>query len=224
MEDLTQSPKRELSAYSPAEEKKEYEGNKGEGEEEEGEGEEEGDGDEGGDYNESDGAVGQVNGGGHRHFILSLIWTVNDFYSTMSLKVFNTLCNRYQISEHIPLQLLRKFERCYSSRTMDIGMYNAMFTVGLRLSLTDLHCQLANYLGLFVSQLAPNAWRTFIRAKVIWGQLSGGSRCLTFDEFFYCYKPQQISISKGIYYFLARKSSFRLVSNMPDSNRNWKNR
>ena len=44
------------------------------------------------------------------------------------------------------------------------------------------------------------------------------------NEFFYYYKPQQISSSKGIYHFLARKSSLRLVSDMPDSNRNWKNR
>lgn len=44
------------------------------------------------------------------------------------------------------------------------------------------------------------------------------------DEFFYYYKSQQISSSRGIYHFLARKLAFRLVSNMLDSNRNWKNR
>ena len=44
------------------------------------------------------------------------------------------------------------------------------------------------------------------------------------DEFFYCFKPQRISSSKGIYHFLARKLSLKLVSDMPDSNRNWKNR
>ena len=58
---------------------------------------------------------------------------------------------------------------------MDVGMYDAMFTVGLRLPPTDLHCQLANYLGLSISQIAPNSWRIFIGAKVIWGQLSGGN-------------------------------------------------
>ena len=40
---------------------------------------------------------------------------------------------------------------------MDIGMYDAMFTVGLKLPLMELHRQLANYLGLSVNQLAPNA-------------------------------------------------------------------
>ena len=103
-------------------------------------------------------------------------------------------------------------------------MYDAMFTAGLRLPLTKLHRQLANYLGLSVSQIASNIWRIFISAKVIWGQLSGRNRQLTLDKFFYCYKPQQISSSKGIYHFLATKSSLRLVSDMPDSNRNWKNR
>ena len=87
---------------------------------------------------------------------------------------------------------------------MDVGMYDAMFTASLRLLLTKLHCQLTNYLGLSFSQLAFNVWRIFIGAKVIWGQLIGGNRQLTLDEFFYCYKPQQISSSKGVYHFLAR--------------------
>ena len=102
-------------------------------------------------------------------------------------------------------------------------MYDAMFTAGLRLPLMELHCQLANYLSLSISQLAPNAWRIFIGAKVIWGQLNERNRRLTLNEFFYNYKPQQISLSKGINHFQARKSSLRLVSDMPDSNRNWNN-
>ena len=57
-----------------------------------------------------------------------------------------------------------------------MGMYDAMFVLRLRLPLTDLHHQLAIYLGLFVRQIAPNAWRIFIGAEVIWGQLSGGNR------------------------------------------------
>ena len=103
-------------------------------------------------------------------------------------------------------------------------MYDAMFIAGLRLPLTKLHRQLANYLGLSLSQIAPNAWRIFIGVEVIQGQLSGGNHRLTLDEFFYCYRPQQISSSKGIYHFLARKPLLRLVSDMSDSNRNWKNR
>ena len=82
-------------------------------------------------------------------------------------KVFNTLCDHYQIPENIPLCLPKKFERCYSGRTTDVGIYNAMFTAGMRLLLTELHYRLATYLGLSVSQLTPNAWRVFIGAEVI---------------------------------------------------------
>ena len=42
-------------------------------------------------------------------------------------------------------------------RTANVGMYDAMFTAGLRLPLTALHRQLVDYLGLFFSQIAPNA-------------------------------------------------------------------
>ena len=51
-----------------------------------------------------------------------------------------------------------------------------------------------------------------------------GTIGLTLDKFFYCYKPQHISSSQEIYHFLARKMLLRLVSYMPNSNRNWKNR
>ena len=58
----------------------------------------------------------------------------------------------------------------------------------------------------------------------MWGRLSGGNRQLTLDEFFYCYKPHHIASSKGTYHFNARDKKLRLVSDMPDSNRNWKSR
>jgi len=73
---------------------------------------------------------------------------MNDFYPTMSLKLFNNLHNCYRIPKHVPLWLPKKFEKCYTGRTADVGMYDAMFTASLRLPLTELHRQLANYLGL----------------------------------------------------------------------------
>ena len=103
-------------------------------------------------------------------------------------------------------------------------MYDAMFTARLRLPLTALHRQLANFLGLSISQIAPNAWRIFIGAEILWGFLSGGNRQLTIDEFFWCYRPQHIVSSQGIYHFVVRKKGLKLVSDMPDSNRNWKGR
>ena len=87
------------------------------------------------------------------------------------------------------MRLPRKFEKCYSGKIADSNMYDTMFTTRLRLPLSKPHHQLANYLGLSVSQIALNVWRIFIGVKMIWGQLSGGNRCLTLEEFFYSYKP-----------------------------------
>ena len=100
-------------------------------------------------------------------FILPKIWIVNNFLPTMSDKVFKTPRDRYQIPNDIPICLLGKFEKCYSGKIANVGMYDAMFAAGLRLLLTALHCQLANFLGLSVSQITPNAWRIFIGAKIL---------------------------------------------------------
>lgn len=163
--DVPQSPERELFARSPTEEEEDEEDEEreedeendkgGENEYDEGDEEDQGVRVEVADQFEGVEAIGQVDGGSWP-FILPLIWTVNDFYLEMSDKVFNTLRDRYQIPENIPLRLPRKFEKCYTGRTADIGMYDAMLTVGLRLPLTELHHQLANYLGLSISQIAPN--------------------------------------------------------------------
>ena len=69
---------------------------------------------------------------------------MNDFFPTMTLKVFSTLRDHHQIPDNIPLRLRGKFEKCYSGKTANVGMYDAMFTAGLRLSLTELHRQLAD--------------------------------------------------------------------------------
>lgn len=57
---------------------------------------------------------------------------------------------------------------------------------------------------------------------MLWGQLSGGHRSLTLKEFFYCYKPQEIPWSKGFYNFMCRQATLRLISDMSDSNRQWR--
>ena len=85
----------------------------------------------------------------------------------MSDRVFKELHPHYQILDHIPIRLPKENERCYSRRTADISMYDAIFVAGLRLPPTALHCQLVDFLGLSVNQIAPNAWRIFISAKII---------------------------------------------------------
>ena len=142
----------------------------------------------------------------------------------MSDKVFKELRSHYQIPNHIPIRLPRKDERYYSRRTADVGMYDVMFVARLKLPLTALHCLLADFLGLSVNQIASNAWRIFIGAQILWDSLSGGNRQLSLDEFFYCYRLQHIVSSKGTYHFAARERDLRLVSDMPDFNKNWKSR
>ena len=44
------------------------------------------------------------------------------------------------------------------------------------------------------------------------------------DEFFYYYRPHHISSSKGTYHFSVKEKNLKLMSDMPDSNRNWKSR
>ena len=85
----------------------------------------------------------------------------------MSNKIFGELRTRYQIPDHIPIRLPEENETCYSGRIADVGMYDAMFAAGLRLPLTALNRQLADFLGLSVTQIAPNAWRTFIGAEIL---------------------------------------------------------
>ena len=127
-------------------------------------------GDEGGEDKEDDGDDSEVDGkaseggslgsprDGHtRPFILPKMWTVNDFKPTMTTNVFKNLRDCYQIPDHIPIRLPGKFEKCYLRKTTDVNMYDAMFTAGLRLPLMSLHRQLANFLGLSVTQIAPNS-------------------------------------------------------------------
>ena len=135
--------------------------------------EEENDGDESDDGEGS--SEGDSTGpGDNRPFILPAEWAVNKFLPSMSDKIFSELRVKYQIPKHIPIRLPYENEKCYTRRTADVGMYDAMFAARLRLPLTAFHRQLVDYLGLSVNQIAPNAWRTFIGAEILWGSLSGG--------------------------------------------------
>ena len=127
---------------------------------------EDGDGDEKDDGKESFEGT-SVGPGDNRPFILLAEWAVNKFLPSMSEKVFKELRVKYQILEHIPIRLPKENEKCYSRRTADVGMYDAMFAARLRLPLIALHRQLVDFLGLSISQIAPNAWRTFIGAEML---------------------------------------------------------
>ena len=120
--------KRETSTHSLDDKGESYDG--GEVEEEEGE-EGEDEGDEGGEDEEYGGEDD-----GTRD---SLREEVPEALGTMTTNIFKNLQDHFQIPDHIPICPLVKFEKCYMGKTTDVGMYDAMFTVGLRLLLTALH-------------------------------------------------------------------------------------
>ena len=146
------SSEREPSAHSLVDEEEDYDGeeveerevnengyNEGEGENEgEYEGEDDEDESEGDERALKGGSLGSSRDGHTCPFILPAIWTVNDFKPMMTTNIFKNLRDRYQILDNIPTCLLRKFEKCYSRKTVEIDMYNAMFTTGLRLLLMEL--------------------------------------------------------------------------------------
>ena len=80
-----------------------------------------------------------------RNFVLPLIWTINDFSSTVQRKHFNTLQDRYQIPVDIPIRLSYKLKKCYYRDAPDVGMFEKMFKARFRLPLSALHCHLAQY-------------------------------------------------------------------------------
>ena len=117
-----------------------------------------------------------------------------------------------------------KFEKCYYQDAEDVGVYEQTFKAGLRFPLSTLHRHLLQYLGLAITQISPNAWRVFLGAKVLYGVLTNKACRMTVEEFFHYYHSSEIVQSKGMYSFLPRKPSHRLVCETPDSNRNWKSR
>ena len=142
-----QSPDDDVESYT---EENEEVVDEGEDEVEQGERESGSDGDE--DEGDEESCEGTSGGLGDNHpFILSKDWVVNKFLPMMSNRVFKELHSCCQIPNHIPIPLQRENERCYSGRTTDVDMYDAMFAAGLRLPLTALYRQLANFLGLSVS-------------------------------------------------------------------------
>ena len=101
-------------------------------------------------------------------------------------------------------------------------MYEQMLKAGLRFPLSFLHRELLKYLGLFVNQISPNAWRVFIAMEVLYGAMSNGARRLMVREFLHCYCLDEIDKSMGIYSFMPKNPFLKVIFETPDSNRDWK--
>ena len=163
-----------------------------------------------------------VGADGLREFIMLPEWMVNNFRSTIKEKHFNTLRDNFQIPINIPIRLPYKSKKCYYEGVEGVGVYEQMLKVGLKFPLSSLHRELLKYLGLFVNQISPNAWRVFIAMEVLYGAMSNGVRRLTVREFLHCYRPDEIDKSKGMYSFVPRGLLLKVMFETLDSNRDWK--
>ena len=94
---------------------------------------------------------------GIREFIMLLLWTINDFNSSIKQKHFNMLREKYQIPISIPIHLPFKFEKCYYEGVEDVGVYVQMSKARLRFPLNAFHCRLLQYLGLAITQISSYA-------------------------------------------------------------------
>ena len=104
--------------------------------EDEGEGESDGDEDED-EADEESYKEASVSPGGNRPFILPKDWAINKFFPKMSDRVFKELHTRFQIPDHISIHLPRKKEKCHTRMTANVGMYDVVLIVRLRLPLTE---------------------------------------------------------------------------------------
>ena len=58
--------------------------------------------------------------------------------------------------------------------------------------------------------------------QTLWKEVFCRDRPLTVDKFLCCYKPSEISQSKGFYQFTTRGNDCRLIKSLASSNRRWK--
>ena len=180
---------------------------------------------EGSSDDDGDQALGSVVGAdGHREFIMLPEWTVHKFRSIIKDRHFSTFRANFQIPDNIPIRLPYVLEKCYYEGVEGVGVYKQMLKAGLRFSLSTVHRELLNYLGLFVNQISPNAWRVFIAMEILYGAMADGKRRLTVREFLHCYRPDKIDKSRGIYSFASRSPLLKVIFETPDSNRDWKSR
>ena len=60
--------------------------------------------------------------------------------------------------------------------------------------------------------------------EVLYGAITDGAKRLMVREFLYCYYPDEIDRSKGMYSFVPRSPLLKVIYDTPNSNRDWKSR
>ena len=165
-----------------------------------------------------------VGADGLREFIMLLEWTVHNFTSIIKEKHFNTFRANFQTPDNISIRRPYVSKNCYYKGVEGVRVYEQMLKTGLRFPLSTLHQELLKYLGLFVTQISPNAWRVFIAMEILYDAMTDDARRLTVREFLHCYRPDEIDRSRGMYSFASRSPLLKVIFETPDSNRDWKSR
>ncbi|XP_075664768.1 uncharacterized protein LOC142634353 [Castanea sativa] len=127
----------------------------------------------------------------------------------------------YQIPDELNPRLAVRDEWCCQPH-FGIGVYEAYLLGGLRLPLNAFARELLTRLGIGLCQLNPNAWRLVVSMQILWREVFEGDCPLTVDEFLFCYKPSEISQSRGFYQFTARRKDCRIIKSLVTSDRSWK--
>ena len=163
-----------------------------------------------------------IDADGLREFIMLPEWTVHKFTSVIKKKHFSTFRAIFQIPDYITICLPYVSKKCYYEGVDGVRVYEQMLKAGLRFPLSTLHRELLKYLGLFVTQISPNAWKVFIAREILYGAMADGARRLMVREFLHCYRPDEIDRSRGMYSFASRSPLLKVIFETPDSNRDWK--
>ena len=147
---------------------------------------------------------------------------MHKFTSIIKEKHFSTFRAIFQIPDYITICLPYVSKKCYYEGVDGVRVYEQMLKTGLRFPLSTLHRELLKYLGLFVTQISPNAWRVFIAMEILYGAMADAARRLMVREFLHCYRPDEIDRSRGMYSFASRSPLLKVIFETPDSNRDWK--
>uniref|UniRef100_A0A2N9IZ84 Uncharacterized protein n=1 Tax=Fagus sylvatica TaxID=28930 RepID=A0A2N9IZ84_FAGSY len=140
----------------------------------------------------------------------------------MDVEDIKRIRDRYQVSEDVILCIPNLDERACSSKLDNVAFYKADFNANLSFPMQPFMRELLGRLNLSPGQLAPNAWRTVISCMVMWRVCSRGADAIMVDEFLYCYKPSQITVSSGFWTFNGQQKGMKLITGLLTSNREWK--
>ena len=149
-------------------------------------------------------------------------WVARSYFSSMDVEDIKRIRDRYQVLEDVVLYIPDLDKRACSSKLDNVAFYEADFNASLRFPMQPFMRELLGRLNLSPGQLAPNAWRTVISCMVMWRVCSRGADAIMVDEFLYCYKLSQITVSSGFWTFNGQQKGMKLITGLLTSNREWK--